>query len=226
MHPRAGSRRALRDPRSSMLRRASAGLGRPASPTPRRAGERLDRQRPGPAEEVKHRHPRTSPRIENNASRTRSAVGRTSRAAPAAKAQPPAPPPNSSPATTLRPPRLRRRPRRCARPRTPRGVQRRAELGRVERAVPGQHGQHLAPRAREQLAVLGQSSDPEAREAVLARAQDLALAAKREVDLGELEPVAALWRSPPSAAAPAPTPASANRMHCESCSPRPTLPRS
>ncbi len=56
------------------------------------------------------------------------------------------------------------------------------------------------------LRVLGQLGDGEARQAALAGAEDLALAAQAEVDLGELEAVALLSPPPPAGAAPSPPP--------------------
>ena len=56
--------------------------------------------------------------------------------------------------------------------------------------MPAQHRHDLPSRLGEQRRIGGQLGDAEPRQAVLARAEDLALAAKGQIHLGELEPVA------------------------------------
>src|SRR6478735_3497997 len=70
------------------------------------------------------------------------------------------------------------------------GVHERTEGCGVERAVLAQQGEHLLARLEQQRRVLGELGEGEARQAVLAGAEHLALAAQRQVDLGELEAVA------------------------------------
>ena len=157
---------------------------------------------PVPQKRSRTRAPSRRRRGSRTASRAR---GRRSAARPStAAAARPACGRRARPATTLTPAigSARSSPNRCAG-----GVEQRAELRGVERPVLATE-QRRAPRARASASsarVVGQLGDPEARQPVLAGAEDLALAAQRQVDLGELEAVAARARSPPSAAARART---------------------
>ena len=54
--------------------------------------------------------------------------------------------------------------------------------------MPAQHRHDLPSRLGEQRRIGGQLGDAEPRQAVLARAEDLPLAAKGQIHLGELEP--------------------------------------
>jgi hypothetical protein len=78
-------------------------------------------------------------------------------------------------------------------------VEQRAQIQGVERAVAFQKRSDLATSLEEELDVVGQHRDAKARQPALQGSQDLALAAKRQVDLGELEPVALAGdrRNPP-----------------------------
>src|SRR6266511_1154547 len=135
--------------------------------------------------------PPRSPRIENRASRTRSAVGRTAADRPGGGARRR---PLSSPATTLIYPGTARLSMDALRAfvaeAPPRGVHERTELGRLERAVALQERDYLAARFRQHRYVVRELGHAKARQAVLARAEDLSLAAQREVHLRELESVA------------------------------------
>ena len=178
--PRSGS--AI--PSCSTLRRASAGVGVDQHRGVRAARDRLDRERPGAAEEVEDARSETSPRIEKSVSRTRSEVGRTSRepsAGGAACARP------ALPATILMPRFPSSARRRSGRGRRPAAARARARRGRRgARSI----ASTSARAAASSSASSGSCGDAEARQAVLAGAEDLALAAQREVDLGELEAVA------------------------------------
>src|SRR5436190_13165880 len=129
--------------------------------------------------------PPSSPRIEKTASRTRSAVGRTAAARRRGVARWR---PLRSPATTRITSRRDRLGPLVAE--APAGrVQQRPELGRLERTVALDEGDHLAPGLREDADILGKLRDRKARQAVLARTEDLSLAAQGEIDLRELEAV-------------------------------------
>ena len=204
--------------------RASADVGvdqrRPAGP----ARERLDRRARRCREEVEDAAPRRRRRGSRRAPRGRGP--RSARTAAGAAAALPAGVPSARRrrlASLYAASRLGALvaealagPRRAA---APARARRASRAGRAARA----------PRARASSSsgdVLGKLRDAEARQAVLAGAEDLALAAQREVDLGELEAVALGLRSPPDAGGRSSEPASAKRMQCDSCSPRPTRPRS
>ena len=106
------------------------------------------------------------------------------------------------------------------------GVEQGAEGRGLERAVAASSARTSSRAAIRSGVVLGQAGDGEARQAVLAGAEDLALAAQAEVDLGELEAVAARARPPARRRRAIPPARSAKSRHWDGCSPRPTRPRS
>ena len=185
------------------------------------ARERLDRQRAGAAVEVEDAGARRpSPSAEKIASRTRSEVGRTFQPRGATRRCP-----FSSPAITLIAIE-RNRVGGAGAEAAAGGLEQRPERRVVERAVAAQQRRAPPRGPRAGRRVLGQLGDGEARQAVLAGAEDLALAAQAEVDLGQLEAVALARRPPPAAAAPARPPLRRRAGSGTACSPRPTRPRS
>ena len=166
----------------------------PASP-PRRVDERrlrgaprqrLDRQRAGAREQVEHaRIRRRRPRIENSASRTRS----DGRVAPPPAAAQAASRPAIEPAIT----RNRSRPDRCraSAPYAERRAPRRAARARAAQAPDHRpRSARRTPAPARAARRLGQLGHAVLRDPVLARADQLALAAQLEVDLGEPNPSA------------------------------------
>ena len=175
---------------------------------------------PEPANRSSTRAPSSGPRIENSASRTRSDVGRVPRPG-GAEQPPPAEAPRDDAHALTRGHRGHAAASAAASARSS-GVAQQRVLGRLEARVLGEQRLGAGVRALEQLGVLGQPREAEAGQAGLARADELALAAQLEVDLGQLEAVAvarASARSRGESLGP-------NSRQSEACSPRPTRPRS
>ncbi len=169
---------------------------------------------PDPANRSSARTPSSGPSLENNASRTRSDVGRVSRPAGAVSRRPP-----KRPATT----RIRGGASGRHRRELDRGelVGQQHVLGRLEQRVLGEQPLRARVGALEQCGVIGQPREAESRQAGLARAGQLALAAQLEVDLGQPEAVGVLGQRAQPRRLLGP-----NSRHTEACSPRPTRPRS
>ena len=105
------------------------------------------------------------------------------------------------------------------------GVHQRAEGGGLEGAVLAEQGEDLLAGREQHRHVLGQLGGGEARQAVLAGAEHLALAAQGQVDLGQLEAVA-LRRDGAQPAAGELSRLFGEQQAEGACSPLPTLPRS
>ena len=176
-----GARRCRAPARVSRSTRVACAAPRESASIAERAGAAVEVEDAGAR--------RRSPSAEKIASRTRSEVGRTFQPRGATSRRPRSSPRVIRISATAR--GYAGSGRAAGAEAAAGGVEQRAERGGLERAVP--RAAAPAPRSRassRSRGVLGQLGDGEARQAVLAGAEDLALAAQREVDLGELEAVA------------------------------------
>ena len=181
----------------------------------RPARERLDRQRPRAGEQVEHPRPLHRDRGSRTAPRgpDRRSAGSTR---PRGASEPVA-----RETRRRRPSRPDRRLRLGAVGEYERVGEQRV-LGFGQLGIAGHDLLGVASRPLEQLRVARQLGHPELRQPVLARADELSLAAQLEVDLGELEPVGVLGQRPQPRRVLRPRTAGRSKA----CAPRPIRPRS